>query len=65
MEPEYYNAIKEDILKIKNDIEFFLVVAQDIKLFDGSYVKSKNIDLLITNHLKKQKMQFLLLFFHL
>ena len=65
MEPEYDNAIKEDILKIKNEIEFFLVVAQDIKLFDGSYVKSKNIDLLITNHLKKQKMQFLLLFFHL
>ena len=55
MVPDYYNAIKEDVIKVRNDIEFIPVVAQDIKLFDGSYVKSKNIDLLMTVSLEKAK----------
>lgn len=55
MVPDYYNAIKEDVIKVRNDIEFIPVVAKDIKLFDGSYVKSKNIELLMTISLEKAK----------
>ena len=55
MVPDYYNAIKEDVKKVRKDIEFIPVVAQDIKLFDGSYVKSKNIDLLMTVSLEKAR----------
>ena len=53
--PNYYNAIKEEIKKIKNEIEFIPIVAQDIKLSHNSIIKSKNIDLLLNKSLEKSK----------
>ena len=55
MVPDYYNSIEENVKKIKNDVEFIPVIAQDIKLSDGSYIKSKNIDLLISMSINKAK----------
>ena len=54
MVPEYYNAIKNDIMRLKNDLEFLPVVAKDIKL-DGSVVKSKNLDSLLMKSAEKAK----------
>ena len=53
--PDYYNAIHEEVKKIKNDIEYIPVVAQDIKLSDDSFIKSKNIDILLIKSLEKAK----------
>ena len=53
--PRYYEVIKEDVQKIKNDIEYIPVVAKDIELSDGSSIKSKNIDLLVTKSIEKAK----------
>ena len=55
MVPEYYNTIKKDIINLKNDLEFIPVVAKDIKLADGSIIKSKNIDSLLLKSAEKAK----------
>lgn len=53
--PDYYNAINQEINKIKKNIEFIPVVAQDINLSDGTSIKSKNLDLLLYKSLEKSK----------
>ena len=55
MVPEYYNAIENEIRKIKKDIEYIPVVADDIKIADNHYVKSKNLDKLLVQSLEKSK----------
>ena len=55
MVPEYYNAIENEIRKIKKDIEYIPVVAGDIKIADNHYVKSKNLDKLLFQSLEKSK----------
>jgi len=53
MVPEYYEAIKNEVYKIKNNFDYIPVVAKDIKLADGSTVKPKNLDKLLINSLEK------------
>ena len=55
MVPEYYEAIKNEVYKIKNNFDYIPVVAKDIKLADGSTVKPKNLDKLLINSLEKSK----------
>ena len=55
MVPKYYNAIKSDVLKLRNDLEFLPVVAKDIKLADGSTLRSKNVDKLLEISAEKAK----------
>ena len=55
MVPEYYEAIKNEIYKIKNNFDYIPVVAKEIKLSDGTSVKSKNLDTLIIKSLEKSK----------
>ena len=53
--PEYYNAIENEIRKIKKNIEYIPVIAQDIKISDNQYVKSKNLDKLLMKSVEKSK----------
>ena len=53
--PEYYKTIEKDIKKIKNNIEFIPVIAEDMKLSDGKNIKSKNLDILISKSISKAK----------
>ena len=53
--PEYYKTIEKDIKKIKNNIEFIPVIADDMKLSDGKNIKSKNLDILISKSISKAK----------
>lgn len=55
MVPEYYEAIKNEVYKIKKNFDYIPVVAKDIKLADGSTVKPKNLDKLLINSLEKSK----------
>ena len=51
--PAFYNAINQEINKIKKGVEFIPVVAKDISLNQGILIKSKNIDLLLNKSLDK------------
>ena len=53
--PKYYNAINEEINKIKKNIEYIPIIAGDIKLADNTYAKAYNIDKLIDKSLEKAK----------
>ena len=53
--PEYYNAIKDEIRKIKKNIEYIPIVAGDIKIADNQYVSSKNLDILLLKSIEKSK----------
>ena len=55
MVPEYYNAIENEIRKIKKNIEYIPVVADDIKIADNQYIKSKNLDKLLAKSVEKSK----------
>ena len=55
MVPEYYESIKKEIYKIKKNFDYIPVVAKDIKLTEGSTVKSKNLDKLLIKSLEKSK----------
>ena len=55
MVPEYYNAIENEIHKIKKNIEYIPVVAEDIKIANNQYVKSNNLDKLLIKSLEKSK----------
>ena len=53
--PAYYDAINKEINKIKQNIEYLPVLAQDMKLSDGTLIKSYNLDLLLYKSLEKSK----------
>ena len=55
MVPEYYDAIENEIRKIKKNIEYIPVVADDIKIADNQYIKSKNLDKLLVKSVEKSK----------
>ena len=53
--PDYYNEIKSTIENINGNFEYIPVVAKDIYISEGTIVKTKNIDLLISKSLDKAK----------
>jgi len=46
--PNYYNAKNKEIKKINKNIEFFPVIAKDMEISENKFVKSKNLDTLLT-----------------
>ena len=53
--PNYYNAINKEIKKINKNIEFIPVIAKDMEISENKFVKSKNLDTLLTISIEKSK----------
>ena len=53
--PQYYNAIRNDIIKNNKNIEYIPVVAKDMELSEGNTIKSNNLDKLLFVSLEKAK----------
>ena len=53
--PQYYNAIRNDIIKNNKNLEFIPVVAKSIKLLEGKIIKPYNLDKLLFASLEKAK----------
>ena len=53
--PQYYNAMKEIIIKNNKNLEFLPVVAKSIKLLEGKNIKPYNLDKLLFDSLEKAK----------
>ena len=53
--PQYYNAMREIIIKNNKNLEFIPVVAKSIKLLEGKIIKPYNLDKLLFASLEKAK----------
>ena len=53
--PQYYNAIRNDIIKNNKNIEYIPVIAKDMELSEGKTIKSNNLDKLLFVSLEKAK----------